>query len=410
MTSPNMDKLAEEGIVFSDVYSVSGWTSPSLVSIFSSLFPQSHCVEVRGFMLSNSWQTPVEILKEYGWKTYAEHWTGDTIGNLGFSFAGTDIAKFLEEHKDETFFVWFHLRGPHLPYNPPEEYIREFSEGLTVNIEKIKPFLTEKIIRKDNPANQFLRELTEEEKNFVISLYEGEIRAQDDEVGKIMDKLKELGLWDKTIVVITADHGEELFEHGWVGHGSTTLDSTLYEEIVKIPLIIRIPGFRRHYIDIKIRSVDIMPILFDILGIEDKRIGLLDGVSPVNIKKKSVVVSEAWKKRRKNREKDGEKDKDKDKDTPIFASTSPCGWQCTPERKWQRAYMLIEEGWKLIYYNYDDLGIAERFELFKLPDEQTNIAYNEKDKLKKLGQRMFEIISEGKLKCFLNPPERVESK
>ena len=96
-TSPNIDSLCEEAILFKNFYAVSGWTSPTLVSIFSSLFPSTHGVEVRGYVLNSNIKTPIEVLKDNGWKTYAEHWTGDTIGNLGFDFSGNNIFEFLEK-------------------------------------------------------------------------------------------------------------------------------------------------------------------------------------------------------------------------------------------------------------------------------------------------------------------------
>jgi len=386
-TSPNIDSLCEEAIIFKNFYTVSGWTSPSLVSIFSSLLPSTHGVEVRGYVLNSNIKTPVEILKDNGWKTYAEHWTGDTIGNLGFDFSGNDIFEFLEKHKDEDFFVWFHLRGPHLPYS----YLEEFSEGLTADFEKIKIFLERKTIYKEDFDLSYL---SEQEKEFVKTLYEADIKLQDDEIGKLIEHLKNLGIWDETVVVITSDHGEELFEHGWVGHASTSRDSGLYQEIMKIPCIIRVPGIKRHEIEVPASSVDIMPNLFEILGLSDQ-IGKFpsDGEKLISFDHKRKKIKTVI----------------KDKNRSIFASTSPCGWQCKENEKWKRVYTIQEGEWKLIYYNYTGDSYVDRFELFKLPDESRNLVWKEKKIFRYMMEKLFRKIGETKIKSYeIGGPEKVK--
>ncbi len=383
-TSPNIDTLCEEAIIFRNFYSVSGWTSPTLVSIFSSLLPATHGVEVRGYVLNSNIKTPVEVLKDNGWKTYAEHWTGDTIGNLGFDFSGNDIFEFLEKHKDEPFFVWFHLRGPHLPYS----YLKEFSGDLTADLERIKIFLERKTIYKEEFDLSYL---SEQEKDFVRTLYEADIKLQDDEIGKIIEHLKNLGIWDDVIFVITADHGEELFEHGWVGHASTSRNSGLYQEIIKIPCIIRVPGIRRYEVETPASSVDIMPTLFEILGLRNQ-IGRFpsDGEKLISFDHKRKRIKTLI----------------KDKNRIIFASTSPCGWQCRENEKWKRVYTIQEGEWKLIYYNYTGDSYVDRFELFKLPDESKNLVWEEKDVFKYMVEKLFKKISETRTKSFeLGGPE-----
>jgi arylsulfatase A-like enzyme len=386
-TSPNIDNLCEEAILFKNFYAVSGWTSPTLVSIFSSLLPSTHGVEVRGYVLNSNIKTPVEVLKDNGWKTYAEHWTGDTIGNLGFDFSGNNIFEFLDKHKDEDFFVWFHLRGPHLPYS----YLKEFSGDLTADFERIKIFLERKTIYKEEFDLSYL---TEKEKDFIRTLYEADIKLQDDEIGKIVEHLKNLGIWDEVILVITADHGEELFEHGWVGHASTSRDSGLYQEIMKIPCIIRIPGIKRYEVETPASSVDIMPTLFEILGLGDQiKEFSSDGERLISFdqKKKKVKVLV------------------KDKNRTIFASTSPCGWQCKESEKWKRVFVIQEGEWKLIYYNYKGDSYEDRFELFKLPDESKNLALEEKKMFRYMVEKLFRKISETKIKSYeLGGPEKAK--
>ncbi len=376
-TTPNIDKLCDQAFVFLNAYASAGWTSPSLVSIFSSLYPTTHGIEVRGLVLNSKIKTPIKILNEKGWKTYGEHSEGDTIGNIGFYPTKGTITKFLEEIKDENFFVWYHIRTPHLPYDPPEEYIREFLNGLTADQEKIRIIREKKMIVKGKDNIEF----TDTEKKFVEVLYEADVKYLDSQIGEVIEKLKELGIFDKTIVVLTADHGEELFEHGWIGHASTSLDGHLYNEIIKIPLIIRTPDIKkRTYIQTPVSHVDIMPILFSMLGIKEK---FLTDSGVIKVSKSNISK----------------------KDNVIFSSTSPCGWQCKEDEKWKRIYVIQEKNWKLIYYNYDGNKPKERFELFKLPDEKNDLSQENPEKLSYMVKKLFETIGEHKAKQALFQPE-----
>lgn len=382
-TSPNIDRLCDEGLVFLNAYASSGWTSPSLVSIFSSLLPTTHGVEVRGFVLNSRMKTPVELISEKGWKAYGQHASGDTIGNLGFLPAGGTLEEFLEKVRNEKFFVWYHLRTPHLPYNPPQRYIVEFGGSVTVSIDKIKPLMEKKMIVKGVEE----MELTEHEREFVRTLYEADVRAQDDEIGLIVEKLRQLGLWKKTVIVLTSDHGEELFEHGWVGHASTSLDGHLYTEILKIPLIIRLPGLKRR-IDVQtpVSHIDIMPMLFGILGLKPDFLTDSDVAEVrLDLTKGSFEV-----RRRTN---------------VIFSSTSPCGWQCKENEKWKRIYAIQEGNWKLVYYNYDGDRVQDRFELFHLPNESENVVVQNVQRFHYMVDKMFQVLSNSKKKKLLFPPE-----
>lgn len=382
-TSPSIDKLCEEGIVFSNAYASSGWTSPSLVSIFSSLHPTSHGIEVRGFVLNRNIRTPVEILAEKGWRTYGQHASGDTIGNIGFQQADGDVKDFLEKIKDEKFFAWYHLRTPHLPYDPPEEYVLQFSEGLTADLGKLQPLREKKMIVKDKDV----LEIGDRERKFTEILYEADVRYQDDEIKQIIETLMRLNLWNRTIVVLTSDHGEELFEHGWVGHASTSLDGNLYEEILRIPLIIRFPGMKkRAVVRTPVTHVDIMPILFLLLGMKPE------------FETDSDVVDVRFSPQT------GEIEVTRGSEF-IFASSTPCGWQCKDEDKWKRIYVVQEGRWKLVYRNYRGSRAHEEFELFLLPDEKHNMAARNPERLSHMMEILFKVLKKSKFRQALFPPE-----
>jgi arylsulfatase A-like enzyme len=195
-------------------------------------------------------------------------------------------------------------------------------------------------------------------------------------------------------LVITADHGEELFEHGWVGHASTSRDSGLYQEIMKIPCIIRVPGIKRYEVETPASSVDVMPTLFEILGLRDKiKEFPSDGERLISFDRKKKRIKTLV----------------RDKSRTIFASTSPCGWQCKENEKWKRVYVIQEGEWKLIYYNYKGDSYEDRFELFKLPDESKNLALEEKEVFRYMVEKLFRKIAETKIKSQeLGGPEKAK--
>ena len=76
----------------------------------------------------------------------------------------------------------------------------------------------------------------------IVDIEDAEVTDVDERLGRAIERMRETGLLDRTILIISADHGEELFEHGWVGHASTSYDGKLYDELIRIPLLIRLPN------------------------------------------------------------------------------------------------------------------------------------------------------------------------
>ena len=149
------------------------------------------------------------------------------------------------------------------------------------------------------------------EQELVSRLYDAEVAAQDEEIGQVLDALDSLGLARNTVVILSADHGEELFEHGWLGHASTSLNGTLFDELIHIPLIIswpsRLPGGIK--VEQIVEAVDLMPGLFDLIGLEWD--GPQQGVSLL-----PLVAGDSNKIRE-----------------AVFCETSICGYQCKEEQE-----------------------------------------------------------------------------
>lgn len=277
-TSPNIDKIAEEGILFTNFYTVCPWTNPTVASLFTGLFPQAvfpaaeHPQALKQ-RLPKELDTLAEIFKREGYYAFAlvdhpsiskqlnYHRGFDEFIELSFKrgwhqWAGTkstnvlkDLSELLDKSEDNHFFIYLHLIYPHQPYIPPPPFNGLFGEGF----KRISP----------------------EEKEGVINLYDGEIRYTDELVGDIFYVLKERKLLNNTYVIITSDHGEGFWEHGLWEHGNS-----LFNELLKVPLIIYPPGGRtkeRAQIHDLTSLISMFPTIMDFADI--KKFPEVDGVS-----------------------------------------------------------------------------------------------------------------------------------
>jgi len=382
-TSPNIDRLAREGVLFKNCIAVASHTFPPIVSTLMGQTTASHgLVNARayaGWAESPYWQnrqTPLTILESRGYLIDGElvlRWAP-----LGFSrdTAGEQIEAYLEKHSADR---WFFLAEPyptHLPYNPPQEYFNAYldpgyslSAATQQRIEVVRKYLLvhppgmiskleageaeplpdEKTdgahkrnvgivdfdVQKDRPA--------------VTALYDGEVRVFDDLVGRWVAKLEELELLDDTLVVIVADHGEELLERGYVGHCSCNLKGTLYDEAIKVPLILRCPKVlpAGRVIENQISQIDIMPTIFDLLGIEALK--FMEGRST-----RALIEARSDSFREES-----------------FAETPPAGWQALQDDD-REIWCVRTASWKLIL-NTTRSGAYLRFELYNLKQDPAEL-------------------------------------
>ena len=145
---------------------------------------------------------------------------------------------------------------PHSPYDPPARY-REATGPWPLWAPSDPDWGTPQI-EKDGRS----LDVAPDEKRYAKSLYEGEIRYVDEQIGRLTEELARLGRLDDTFVCVTADHGEEFWDHGWVMHGQS-----LYEDQVRVPLIIAGPGLENGVIEEPISAVDLMPTLTELVGL-----------------------------------------------------------------------------------------------------------------------------------------------
>jgi len=273
-TSPNIDKLAKEGVLFTQAISQAPWTAASLESLFTSTYPSTHKVESWGVVLDKRIFTLAEIMRKKNYYTLAASGGGRFYKEFpsfkrGFSFF-IDVVEtneivqqtleWLEKLQNKKFFIWIHfLDYTHAPYLPPPPYNKLFISHETnrqVPIGKgfgIKGFI---------PDFVAINNITDID--YYISQYDGEIAYIDEQVGKILDKLRNLSLDKNTLIIISADHGESIDEHDfYFQHGYY-----LFDQLLKVPLIIKGPTIPEgKIINQQVQMIDITPSILSLLKI-----------------------------------------------------------------------------------------------------------------------------------------------
>jgi arylsulfatase A-like enzyme len=258
-TTPTLDALADQGVLFEQVVSSNPETLPSHATLFTGKWPFSHGVRANaGHVLADRHETLAERLRDAGYHTRAEVAApvlgGATRITQGFdvvrdpdsegvrlermrqddgirtlpvrtgSDVGASAREFLHRTRARPFFLWLHFFDPHDPYDPPARFARKIPD----------------------------------------SAYHAEVAAADAEVGRVLESLERRGLADDTYVVVTSDHGEGLGDHGEATHSYFIFEATM-----RVPLLLAGPdlpaGVR---IDAPVRTIDVLPTLLELLGVE----------------------------------------------------------------------------------------------------------------------------------------------
>jgi len=270
-TTPAIAKLAEEGVLFEDASSTTCWTLPAHMALMTGMPGALHGVTDNRRQLDPAITTLAEALQAKGYATggfYSgpnlhpafgfgagfetyENCSGKVLSAAAFdhALAGGDNSELVALHHgshsglssealltqsgewlenaadgDQPFFLFVHWWDPHYDYTPPGELASAFDPDYTG-----KQLGTNFLDVRRKPKARDLEH--------ILALYDAEIRHTDDHIGKLLERLEQLAMADDTLVVFTADHGDEFFEHGFRGH-----QRTLYEEAVQIPLVMRLPG------------------------------------------------------------------------------------------------------------------------------------------------------------------------
>jgi len=278
-TTPNIDAMAQESLVYTRCLSTSSWTLPTHASLLTGRFPSSHGATydpkgpiVLSGVLPGEWsgyrvnalsadvESIATILKRQGYVTGAAvggPWLKKPFGlNQGFDTYDDDqitdvngrlgeqinerALPWIDKNAGRPFFLFLNYFDPHDPYIPPEKFRFQFlDKSKMVNGAKATPYE-------------------------LVAFYDAEIYYADYCVGRLIDRLKRLGLYDNTWIIITADHGELFGEHGMRGHGVT-----LYEEELHVPMIVKFPKpwATQGRSSSPIQLIDVMPMILSRLNL-----------------------------------------------------------------------------------------------------------------------------------------------
>ena len=295
--TPNIDRLAEDGILFENAYAPAPWTQPSFATILSGLSPSVHRATRFGHATPTGLPSLAGSLKRAGYATaaigsnpvlilrnpapsfsegfddydfYPKHHRPVTQGHqialrfLPAAFgevASTDhltrlAQRWIRSHRKRDFFLWLHYYDPHVPYEPPAAFLPQGDPDPIIG----KVFEGERMREIKGGALRPSRRAMD----WVRALYLGETRYVDDRVGRFIATLKDLDLYEDALIVFTSDHGEEHYEHGGIDHGHT-----LYEELLRVPLIVKLPGSTvKAEIQQKVSLESVLPTVLDLCGID----------------------------------------------------------------------------------------------------------------------------------------------
>jgi len=282
-TSPNIDSFAEEATLYDNAFAQAPATKPSVASIFTSRYVVQHNMIDGRYILPDGFVTLAEFLKNNGYITAGflenyilglasnyqqgfDTWIIDERRNLpdnndvtGDNF-DAKIKAWVRANSDAPFFLYLHYIDPHHPYGAPGALYNSFNKDYRGKIKGDENLLK---IRKLFASDK-------KELDHLISLYDSEILYMDTRFGAFIKHLKKLGLYDKTLIIFTSDHGEAFLEHGMLEHGGS-----LNAEQIIIPFIMKLPdpsgrGRSGRYV----QHIDIFPTIASILSLDTSRLHL----------------------------------------------------------------------------------------------------------------------------------------
>lgn len=322
--TPHLDALAGDSIVFENAVSPAPWTLAAFASILTGLAPAVHGTTTSTSRLPD-FPTLADRMHDAGYQTAAlghnpfllppfniargfaqyemypkKH--ARSVGAFLLGLADPDrfapdvsttgltrkAVAWLEKNRDRQFFFWLHYFDPHMPYEPPREFLPRVAAPPRIG-ESFDRFLS---VRE----GYFVP--TREEIEWIRTLYQAEVRYVDDNIGRLIETLKRLGIYDETLIVFTSDHGEEFWEHGGFEHGHT-----LYDELLRVPLFVKLPRSSvRRRVEREVTTESIAPTVLDLCAIDydaalfssDSLVGLWNSSVPRLAERPIVSAGPIW--------------------------------------------------------------------------------------------------------------------
>ncbi|MFQ5790430.1 MAG: sulfatase [Acidobacteriota bacterium] len=273
-TTPNLHRLAREGVVFDQAFTQAPWTVSAHMSVFTSLYPEAHKVShltpqsetvktLPELLRAAGYSTGgfvAPILRGYGFAKGFQHYftpsrarPAELMIDRALKWLARDPADPVLQ--EEPFFLFLHLFDAHYPYEPPWPFDTAYVSSYSPDIREISgshPYWQEK-------------NLTADELFQTVALYDGEIRYMDHALGRFFERLQELSVYDSSLILVMSDHGEGFLEHGLMNHGNS-----VYEELIRVPLIVRFPGgtFKGQRVGSPVQLINIAPTILEFVGAE----------------------------------------------------------------------------------------------------------------------------------------------
>jgi arylsulfatase A-like enzyme len=263
-----------------DARAQSSWTKPGVASVLTGLHPSQHGAQLRAERIPESVELLSERLAAAGYQTALFTTNTNIIERFGFDqgweefhYLSRGLGKGKREHYSSSeinaevfawlerrdaarpFFLFVHTLDPHDPYRPAEEFRRRLAPE--VDIESA-------CCARSNVLDELTPETARVHARDAALLYDAEIAENDAALGALVDELERRGLGGATALLVTSDHGEEFYEHGGWKHGFT-----LYEEMLRVPLVLRLPGGARAgtVVESAVDQIDVVPTLLEVAGL-----------------------------------------------------------------------------------------------------------------------------------------------
>ncbi len=270
--TPNLDRLAARGTVYRNAWATSPWTAPSMVSVFTGLYPPSHGIVYRDDTTPETLPTLPRLLAAEGYRLgnfsffsgisyFRNLGLGEVEKGIGHKRVAGGFRRWLEAiPREQPFFAWVHLLEPHLPYG---------ASGYRATVAEIdgSSGLVEAQLAATVPWGTV--EFEDGDRELLFELYDRDVSRMDEVLGKVLGALEAQGRASNTLVIFVADHGEELLDDGWIGHASTAILAKMMPEILRVPLVLAGPGIPAEGVrDELVQQADVLPTVTRLLGLE----------------------------------------------------------------------------------------------------------------------------------------------
>jgi arylsulfatase A-like enzyme len=379
-TSRALERFSAQATRFTNAYAPSSWTTPSTASLLTGILPRKHGADFRGAALSPEALTLAEILRAAGWDTAGVSFNHNVTRVTGFdqgfrrfrdhegeSKDAPDIAEMLTTVSDwlpsapdrPVFPVFLYLQpmNVHGPYRVPEARAAELLGEPPGGAFRYSKGLMDRIM-KDGEL-QRRAEVDEAYRSSQRDQYDVAVRYTMDELGRLLERLRQRGLYDEALILVTADHGEELYDHLGFGHGFT-----LHREVLHVPLLVKMPGQQEARVVEEWTSLlDLLPTILEVAGVPAQSGG--DGRSLLPLLSGAVPAARAG-------------------GFPLF------------ETRWPSRFVgsaLVAYPWKLIWIEGDYEGRTNQALLFDLaqdPLERQDLAAERPEVVQQLKRTLEE--------------------